>query len=177
MRLRTGPWALVGLFPVARKSFEAAQGADGMSDEQEIRRHERWAWLRFSIVGRLLAAPPARGQLQAEIAQLAAKEWRHPISGQPTHFSFSSIERWYYSALAAKTDPIGTLRRKRRATAGSSPPSAKNFGRSLRRNTALTGNGPISCTLKTWGFLSGNKGIWVRCLPTRVSGVICRVMA
>ena len=92
-----------------------------MSDEQESRRHDRWAWLRFSIVGPLLAAPPARGQLQAEIARLAAKPWRHPITGQETRFSFSTIERWYYSALAAKTDPVGRLRRKLRSDSGQQP--------------------------------------------------------
>lgn len=92
-----------------------------MSDEQQSRRHERWAWLRFSIVGPLLAAPPARGHLQAEIAKLAAKEWRHPISGQPARFSFGTIERWYYRALAAKNDPVGTLRRKLRSDSGQQP--------------------------------------------------------
>ena len=99
-----------------------------MSDKQESRRHERWAWLRFSIVGPLLAAPPARGQLHAEIAQLAAKEWRHPISGQPTRFSFCTIERWYYRALAAKNDPVGTLRRKLRSDSGQQP----SLGEKLR---------------------------------------------
>ncbi len=92
-----------------------------MSDAQESRRHERWAWLRFSIVGPLLAAPPSRGQLRTEIAKLAAQEWRHPISGEPTRFSFCTIERWYYKALAAKTDPVGTLRRKVRSDSGQQP--------------------------------------------------------
>jgi putative transposase len=92
-----------------------------MSDRQETRRHERWAWLRFSIVGPLLAAPPARGQLRTEIEKLAAKEWLHPITSKPTRFSFSTIERWYYSALAAKTDPVGTLRRKLRSDSGQQP--------------------------------------------------------
>jgi transposase InsO family protein len=72
-------------------------------------------------VGPLLAAPPAWGQLKAEIAKLGAKEWRHPITGQPTRFSFSTIERWYYSALAAKSDPVGTLRRKLRSDSGQQP--------------------------------------------------------
>ena len=89
-----------------------------MSDEQESRQQDRWAWLRFSIVGPLLAAPPARGQLQMEIAKLAAKEWRHPITTVPTRFAFSTIECWYYSALAAKTDPVGRLRRKVRSDSG-----------------------------------------------------------
>lgn len=92
-----------------------------MSDEQEGRRHDRWAWLRFSIVGPLLAAPPARGQLHAEITRLAAREWRHPVTGQPSRFSFSSIERWYYAALAAGADPVGRLRRKLRCDSGQQP--------------------------------------------------------
>jgi len=43
----------------------------------------------------LLAAPPPAGELRAEIEKLAAQEWRHPITGAPIHFSFSSVERWY----------------------------------------------------------------------------------
>ena len=37
--------------------------------------------MRFSVVGRLLAAPPPAGELRAEIEKLAAQEWRHPITG------------------------------------------------------------------------------------------------
>jgi hypothetical protein len=33
-----------------------------------LRSSERWAHLRFSVVGPLLAAPPERGALQAELA-------------------------------------------------------------------------------------------------------------
>ena len=51
--------------------------------------------MRFSVVGRLLAAPPPAGELRAEIEKLAAQEWRHPITGAPIRFSFSSVERWY----------------------------------------------------------------------------------
>lgn len=36
------------------------------------RRHERWANLRHAIVGALLAAPPKRGALRAELEALAA---------------------------------------------------------------------------------------------------------
>jgi hypothetical protein len=35
--------------------------------------HERWANLRFSVVGHLLAAPPRRGDLQRELERLADK--------------------------------------------------------------------------------------------------------
>jgi hypothetical protein len=57
---------------------------------------ERWARLRFSIVGPLLAAPPAAGELRRELQRLSAKTWRHPLTGAPVRFSFATIERWYY---------------------------------------------------------------------------------
>jgi hypothetical protein len=77
--------------------------------------HERWARLRFSIVGHLLAAPPEKGGLRSA---LAAREWRHPTTGKPTRFGLSTIERWYYRTLRERQDPVGALRRKRRRDAG-----------------------------------------------------------
>jgi len=83
--------------------------------------HERWAHLRFSIVGPLLAAPPARGELAAALAELAAKPWLHPATGEPTRFAVSTIERWYHQARLAKVDPVGVLRRKIRKDSGQHP--------------------------------------------------------
>ena len=80
--------------------------------------HERWAHLRFSVIGQLLAAPPDTGELRAAIEALAARTWQHPTSGEPARFGFSTIERWYYRALRERTDPVGVLRRKLRADAG-----------------------------------------------------------
>jgi transposase InsO family protein len=80
--------------------------------------HERWARLRFSVVGPLLAAPPPGGELGAELAKLAAKEWTHPVTGQPTRFGVSTIERWLHRARKAGTDPLRALRRKIRADSG-----------------------------------------------------------
>jgi len=57
--------------------------------------HERWARLRFSIIGALLAAPPAKGALRAALEQLAAHEWRHPSTGAPVRFGVSTLERWF----------------------------------------------------------------------------------
>ena len=51
--------------------------------------HERWAHLRFSVVGPLLAAPSARGELQSALEALAAKSWLHPVTGAPTQFGVS----------------------------------------------------------------------------------------
>jgi putative transposase len=89
-----------------------------VASKQSSRVHERWGQLRFSVVGRLLAAPPAAGELRAEIEKLAAQEWRHPITGAPIRFSFSSVERWYYQSLRQRNDPVGALRRKVRSNAG-----------------------------------------------------------
>ena len=90
-----------------------------MTDKARSRRvHERWAQFRFSVIGQLLAAPPAKGRLKAQIEALAAQTWRHPISGAPVRFGFSTIERWFYRALKERRDPVGVLRRKRRTDAG-----------------------------------------------------------
>jgi putative transposase len=80
--------------------------------------HERWARLRFSIIGALLAAPPAKGALHAALVQLAAREWRHPSTGAPVRFGVSTLERWLYRARNERHDPVGVLRRKRRQDAG-----------------------------------------------------------
>jgi transposase InsO family protein len=80
--------------------------------------HERWAHLRFSVVGHLLAAPPPQGELQAALEQLAEKQWQHPITGAPTHFGVSTIQRWYYAAKHEPVNPVGRLRTKIRKDAG-----------------------------------------------------------
>jgi len=82
---------------------------------------ERWAHFRFSVIGALLAAPAPRGQLQARLQELAAKKWRHPISGEWACFGLSTIERWYYKALGAKEGPVEVLRRKIRSDQGKHP--------------------------------------------------------
>ncbi|MHB8532851.1 MAG: transposase family protein [Solirubrobacteraceae bacterium] len=89
---------------------------------------ERWARLRFSVVAPLLAAPPLRGDLKSEIQRLAEKTWRHPTTGEPIGFGFSTIERWYYQTLVEQKDPIGRLARKLREDAGTQP----SLGQRLR---------------------------------------------
>ena len=79
--------------------------------------HERWAHLRFSVVGPLLASPPGRGELHKELQRLAQKEWRHPVTGEGVSFAVSTIERWYYQARSG-SDPVGVLRRKPRSDRG-----------------------------------------------------------
>lgn len=89
-----------------------------MSDEEALSERERWARLRFAVVGPLLAAPPEAGELRTAIAELAARSWRHPLSGEPVRFGFSTVERWYYTARRADADPVRALRSRQRADAG-----------------------------------------------------------
>ena len=77
---------------------------------------ERWARLRFAIIGPLLAAPPARGQLRQALQTLAERGWQHPCTGARVYFSYATLERWYYAARRAR-DPVAVLRRRRRRDA------------------------------------------------------------
>jgi len=77
-----------------------------------------WAYLRFSIIGGLLANPPEKGELCLELKRLAQKKYRHPTKDGWITFGISTIERWYYKALGSD-DPISALGRKIRTDAGS----------------------------------------------------------
>ena len=88
-----------------------------MGSSQQADDPERWARLRFAIVGPLLAAPPEHGELQAALRELSAKSWRHPVTGLGVAFSVPTLERWFYVARSSP-DPVSALRRKRRADAG-----------------------------------------------------------
>lgn len=90
-----------------------------MSTIPDPSRRDRWARLRFSIIGHLLAAPPEPGTLRQALAELAARTWRHPITGQPVRFGVSTLERWYYAARR-HADPVAVLRNRPRTDAGRS---------------------------------------------------------
>ena len=94
-------------------------------------RQDRWARFRFSIVGPLLSSPPDSGQLQVELAALAKKQWRDPITGLPATFAVSTIERWLYQARK-ENDPVGALRTKRRTDAGCSTALSPELKRLLQ---------------------------------------------
>lgn len=89
-----------------------------MADKTQASVHERWAHLRFSVVGSLMASPPGPGELKEELERLAAKTWQHPVTGEPTRFGFATIERWYYLARNAGADPVAVLRKRIRKDSG-----------------------------------------------------------
>jgi transposase InsO family protein len=86
-------------------------------NEPDPQARDRWARLRFAIIGPLLAAPPPRGQLRQALERLASKTWQHPNSGTPVLFAYSTIERWLYQARGNQ-DPIAALRQRIRSDAG-----------------------------------------------------------
>jgi putative transposase len=91
-----------------------------LSSITEPPQRDRWARLRFAIIGPLLAAPPAPRLLREALRALAAKTWRHPLSGLDVHFGVSTIERWYYAARR-KPDPVAALRNRLRRDVGRFP--------------------------------------------------------
>lgn len=101
-----------------------------MSDNQHESDREQRARLRFAVIGRLLSAPPPRGELRAEIEHLAARTWTHPITGDPVTFGVSTIERWYYTARQA-TDPVAALRDRVRRDRGSRPSLSEAHKRAI----------------------------------------------
>lgn len=79
--------------------------------------HDAHARFRFSVIGPLLSAPPTPGELRAALKALAARTWKHPITGEPTRYGFSTMERWYYTARDAQ-NPVDALRRTVRNDTG-----------------------------------------------------------
>ena len=83
-------------------------------------KRDRWALLRFSVIGTLMASPPEPGRLRDALVVLAAKTWRHPDSGLDLHFGISTLERWYYAARRCD-DPLVALRDRLRGDEGRHP--------------------------------------------------------
>lgn len=142
--------------------MSAEDEADGQVVAAPV--HERWAHLRFSVVGRLLAAPPAKGELGEALEELSQQSWRHPVTGKSRRFGFSTIEHWYYAARAEKADPVGVLRANGAATAGSDPRWEPRCDARCSNSTPLTQAGATSSTTTTCK----------RCFPSSRSLVRCR---
>ena len=100
-----------------------------MKEEHTTWVPDAWARLRFAVVGNLLAAPPtARGDLRRALVALAAQTWMHPVTAAPTRYSRATIERWFYQARGAQTDPVSVLRRQVRADRGTQSAVSARLG-------------------------------------------------
>jgi len=112
-----------------------------MTELHDLPLRDRWARLRFAIVGPLLAAPPEPGELRELITVLATKRWRHPVTGDDVQFGRSTIERWFYKARKAAHDPVDTLRNRQRPSgAGAllSPAAVQSIRAQYRQHPGWT---------------------------------------
>jgi transposase InsO family protein len=107
-----------------------------VQDGEGLPERERWSRLRFAIIGPLLAAPPAPGDLYGALGQLAARTWRHPGSGLEVRFGVSTLERWYYAARRA-ADPVRALRNRVRVDVGRFPSMTAQASEALMRQYQL----------------------------------------
>jgi putative transposase len=103
-----------------------------MARDDDTPARVRWARLRFSIIGPLLASPPEAGDLKRRIDELAARPWKHPQTGEALRVSFKTIERWLY-AVRDQSDPIAALARKVHARADTHPSISVALGEAIAR--------------------------------------------
>jgi transposase InsO family protein len=108
----------------------ASQWGVKLSTNDDLPQRDRWARLRFAIIGPLLAAPPQDGDLQTALRELAGKHWRHPFTGLEVRFGCSTLERWYYAAKKAN-DPVAALRKQVRRDIGHFPSVVEVAGNAL----------------------------------------------
>ena len=146
---------------------------DSRSRQGHQRVHEQWAHLRFAVVGWLLAAPPEKGELRAAITDLAQRTWQHPTTGEPVRFGFSTIERWYYRAVAERTDPVGVLRRKVRCNAGQQHTVSDAVRRALVAQYAALRAGASNCITTISSRWPRRNLISSRCRPIRRCAASC----
>jgi len=101
-------------------------------DHESQNHPDPWGQFRFAVIGSLLTCPPEPGALQEELRRLAKRTYRHPRTGSPVTFGFSTIERWYYQALRTER-PVMALERKVRSDAGLSKAMRKELVAELGR--------------------------------------------
>jgi hypothetical protein len=131
-----------------------------MEDEKRGERAELWARLRFSVIAPLLASPPGAGELGAAIAELSRKIWKHPVTGGPVRFGASTIERWYYRARKAGTDPVSELVRRVRNDAGAQKSLAPALVDVLSAQYKEHPSWSYTASAATWGARATSGASW-----------------
>jgi transposase InsO family protein len=103
-----------------------------MKKDDDTPARVRWARLRFSIIGPLLASPPESGELAAALDEVASRMYVHPATSERVRFGRSTIERWLYAARNAPSDPVSALGRKVHARAGMHPSIGVRLAEAIR---------------------------------------------
>jgi putative transposase len=108
------------------------RGTEAMKKDDSTPTRVRWARLRFSIIGPLLASPPESGELAAQLDGVASRTYVHPTTGDRVRFGRSTIEHWLYAARNAPNDPVRALERKVHARAGTHPSIGPKLAEAIR---------------------------------------------
>lgn len=103
-----------------------------MANDVEIPARLRWARFRFGVVAPLLTMPPEHGELAAQLAELAARSWPHPTTGEAIRLSAKTIERWLYVARSSP-QALDALARKVPKHAGTHPAVSEEAGQIMRQ--------------------------------------------
>jgi putative transposase len=103
-----------------------------MANGSEIPARLRWARFRFGVVAPLLTVPPGHGELATQLAELAAKSWPHPTTGEAIRFSVKTIERWLYIARSSP-QALEALARKVPKHMGTYPAVSEAVGQVVRQ--------------------------------------------
>ncbi len=106
-----------------------------MPTSNETSARDRWSRLRLQIIGQLLAAPPAPGELKQRLLALSQQSWRHPIHGGDIRFGFSTLERWLARARQSP-DPAAFLTTVPRLDAGFSRAVSEPLIQAIREQYA-----------------------------------------
>lgn len=103
-----------------------------MANDIEIPARLRWARFRFGVVAPLLTVPPEHGDLATKLAELAARSWPHPTTGEAMRLSVKTIERWLYIARSSP-QALEALARKVPKHVGTHPAVTEAVGQVLRQ--------------------------------------------
>ena len=103
-----------------------------MPNDVEMPARLRWARLRFGIVAPLLTVPPEHGELASQLAELAARPWPHPTTGESMRLSVKTIERWLYIARNSP-QALEALARRVPKHAGTHPAVSEAVGEILKQ--------------------------------------------
>jgi hypothetical protein len=80
-----------------------------MTSPPNLPHSQRWAQVRFAIIGTVLAhaGDQTQGGLRDQLRQLAQQMWQHPITGAPVRFAFSTMNRLkYFVSYSSDTPPV-----------------------------------------------------------------------
>lgn len=78
---------------------------DAMKKGENIPVRVRWALLRFSVVGPLLACPPESGELTSQLDEVASRAYAYPTTRERVRFGRSNHRTLAVSKLLTTGSP------------------------------------------------------------------------